>query len=281
MYHRLITAYFCLFCCLFFSPEAFSQSTSQSPPAADGNYFTSFDGNKIYYEVKGQGQPVILLHGFTNTLETWKSKILYQDLINNGFKVIALDLRGNGKSDKPKTVAGYELDAEARDVMGLATALGLKNYQLVGYSRGSIIASRLLVLDKRITAAVLGGMGEAFTNPEWPRRIAFYNALVGKGDTTSFEGFLRYVRESGFDRQALAFQQQAQPSTPPAALAKVKIPVLVISGDQDNDNGSAEALAGLLPKATVKRVPGVHNTAHQSQEFAQEVLAFLQQPKKK
>ncbi len=276
---RLIKSYFCLFCCLHFAPVVFSQENN---PTSDnrGKYFSSFDGNKIYYEVQGEGQPVILLHGFTNTLENWKKKIVYQDLTTKGFKVVVLDLRGNGKSDKPKTVAGYEKDAEARDVMGLATALGFKNYQVAGYSRGAIITARLLVLDKRINAAVLGGMGESFTNPNWPRRIAFVNALSGKEENKDFDDFLQSVQERGLDRQTLTFQQQAQPSTSPTELAKVQIPVLVISGEADNDNGSAEELAKLIPNATVKRVPGVHNTAWQTPEFAQEVLNFLQQNKR-
>ncbi|AHM60085.1 alpha/beta hydrolase fold protein [Flammeovirgaceae bacterium 311] len=279
MHHYLIKSGLSLFCCLIFVASVIAQEAGAGHLAVAGSYFTSFDGTKIYYEAEGQGEPVILLHGFTNTLESWKSKPLYRDLAEGGFRVIVLDLRGNGKSDKPVSAAGYEQDAEARDVMGLATALGLRKYQLVGYSRGSIIASRLLVLDERITAAVLGGMGDAFTDPEWPRRFAFYRALTGEGETESFSGFLRYVEESGLDRQTLAFQQEAQPSTSPAELAKVKMPVLVISGHEDNDNGSAEALAKLLPKATVKRVPGVHNTAHQSQQFSAEVLEFLRQHK--
>ncbi|WP_224995766.1 alpha/beta fold hydrolase [Cesiribacter sp. SM1] len=279
MYHHSIKTWVSLFCCLFIAQPAFTQEAGAAPDA--GTYFTSFDDTRIYYEVRGEGQPVVLLHGFTNTIESWKSKILYQALLDNGFKVIALDLRGNGKSDKPETVAGYVQDAETRDVSGLVSLLGLSSYQLVGYSRGSIIASRLLVLDKRVSAAVLGGMGDALTNPDWPRRMAFYKALIGEGDTTDFQGFLRYVDESGLDRQTLAFQQQAQSSTSPTDLASVKIPVLVISGDADHENGSAEALAKLIPAARVKRTPGVHNTAHQSPQFSQEVLSFLQQNRHK
>jgi len=186
-------------------------------------------------------------------------------------------MRGNGKSDKPPTVAGYQQDAEAKDIMGLASALGFKNYQVAGYSRGAIITARLLVLDKRITKAILGGMGEAFTNPNWPRRVALLKGMNGKEQTPEYDQFVKSVQEQDLDLQQLTFQQQGQPFTSAAELAKVNIPVLVIAGDPDNDNGSAEALAQLLSRATVKRTPGVHNTAWQSPEFAQAVLTFLQQ----
>ena len=254
---------------------AFSQVSAPARTGA-GAYLTSFDGVKIYYEVQGQGPPVLLLHGFASTLGMWQGTPLYRELLAQGHQVVALDLRGNGQSGKPAALAGYEHDAEARDVIGLATALGFAHYQVVGYSRGSIIAARVLVLDSRVTAAVLGGMGEAFTNPDWPRRIAFYKALSGEAPAKELAGFLQMVRARGLDRQALAWQQQAQPSTSPAALAKIHVPVLVIAGADDNDNGSAEALARLVPGATLRRVPGVHNTTAQSPQFAHEVLDFLQ-----
>lgn len=150
----------------------FAQASLAPAKVEMGAYFTSFDGLKIYYEVQGQGPPVVLLHGFTGTGAMWQGTPLCRELLAQGHQMVALDLRGNGRSGKPAALAGYEHDAEARDVMGLATALGFAHYQVVGYSRGSIIAARVLVLDPRVTAAVLGGMGEAFTNPDWPRRLA-------------------------------------------------------------------------------------------------------------
>ena len=89
-------------------------------------------------------------------------------------------MRGNGRSDKPHTPESYANDAEAKDVMGIVKDLGLKNYSVIGYSRGSIITARLMVLDKSIIHSVMGGMGTAFTNPEWPRRKMFYRALIAE-----------------------------------------------------------------------------------------------------
>lgn len=276
--HRIILkGCLAFFVGLLFTQSTYSQVANTGSSVAAGAYFTSFDSTRIYHEVRGEGPAVVLLHGFTNTLESWKNKPLYQALLEKGFKVVVLDLRGNGKSDTPASVAGYERDAEAKDVMGLLLSLGIDSYQVVGYSRGSIIAARLLVLDNRINSAVLGGMGEAFTNPNWPRRIAFYEALISENPHKDFEGFLAYVQKSGLNKEVLAMQQQAQPSTSPLELSRVKIPVLVISGNEDLDNGSAEALAKMLPNAKSKRVTGEHNTAHQSKEFAQEVVSFVQQ----
>lgn len=238
-------------------------------------YFTSFDGVRIQYDVKGKGEAVILVHGFIVDGESWKRGAIYKDLISKGYKVITLDMRGNGKSDKPQSEEAYQHDAEAKDIMALATLLKLKKYKVVGYSRGAIITSRLLVLDKRVTHAVLGGMGDSFTNAEWPRRIMFYKALMDE-PVPELEGMVKYVKSSpNLDQRALAMLQKEQPSTSKQELARVKKPVLVICGDRDEDNGSSEALAKLIPKASYVRVPGDHNNASRTPEFSAAVISFF------
>src|SRR5688572_31340130 len=147
---------------------------------SSANYFISFDSTKIYYEIHGMGYPVLLVHGFISDGQTWKKATLFNDLLEAGYQIVVPDMRGNGKSDKPHTPDAYQNDAEAKDLMGLMTSLGLNKFHVVGYSRGSIITSRLLVKDPRITKAVLGGMGADFTNPAWPRRQMFYRALMGE-----------------------------------------------------------------------------------------------------
>ena len=242
---------------------------------APGSYYSSFDGVKIHYEVKGDGFPVILVHGFSGTGEGWKKGKLYNDLLSNGYKVIILDQRGNGLSDKPHDDAGYANDAEAKDIMGLATSLGLKRYDIVGYSRGSIITSRVFVLDKRIQKAVMGGMGDAYTNPEWPRRIHAYKALMGDTSFHDVDGMINYIHSNPFDELALAYQQKWQPSTSKQELAKVKIPVLLIDGSEDHDNGDEVALHKLIPGSKLVHVPGDHNSASRTSEFSKAVMAFL------
>ena len=242
----------------------------------DSGYHTSFDGVKIYYEVRGDGKPIVLIHGFMNSGENWKRKSLYGDLLLKGYKVITLDQRGNGKSDKPHTDEAYANDAEAKDIMSLLKFLKVGKYEAIGYSRGSIIAARLLVLDNNVTAAVLGGMGDGFTNPEWPRRILFYRALSGE-DVPELKAAMDNITRSGLDRTALMYMQKHQPSTSPSQLGLLKQKVLIISGDEDNDNGSVEALGKMIPNSKIIRVQGVHNTAWSTKLFADAVMKFLEE----
>ncbi len=241
----------------------------------DGNFYTSFDNTKIYYEVKGNGYPVILIHGFSGTSQGWKSGLLYNDLLTAGYKVILLDQRGNGRSDKPHTDAGYNNDAEAKDIMGLVTFLNLKSYDAVGYSRGSIILSRLLVLDKRLHKAVMGGMGDAYTNPEWPRRVHAYKALMGDTSLHDVDDMVKYIHSQPFDVLALAYQQKWQPSTSKKELATVRKPVLIIRGTADKESGSEIELNKLIPHSSLAYVPGNHNTASKNSEFSAAVTGFL------
>ena len=237
-------------------------------------YYTSFDGTKIWYEVKGNGEPVVLVHGFIVNGESWKRTALYTDLLKSGYKVVSFDMRGNGKSDKPHDASLYANDAEAKDIIGLLTSLHIKKYSVVGYSRGSIITARLLVLDNRIRKAVMGGMGTDFTNPEWPRRKLFYRAL--SGDTVAeLAPVVAYVKKAGLDQQALALLQKEQPSTPKEVLKNIQEPVLVVCGSEDSDNGNAAELAKLFKRGLFKTVPGDHNHASGTAEFSAAVIDFL------
>ena len=239
-----------------------------------GSFFRSFDSTKIYYEVRGTGDAVVLVHGFIVNGQSWKRTELYKDLLAQGYKVIILDQRGNGFSDKPHDSTAYDNDAEAKDIMRLMKELKIKKYSAVGYSRGSIIVARLLVLDKNIKKAVMGGMGAEFTNPLWPRRIMFYHAL--RGDSVpELKAMVENVKKQGLDQQALAYLQRSQPSTSKDELGKVKQPILIICGDKDSDNGSAKELADLFKNPTYKITPGDHGGASRTKEFSTEVISFL------
>lgn len=266
--------YLLLIAALFHFSILLAQNDSSLHDTIDSGYFSSFDHTKIYYEVRGTGKPVLLIHGFIVNSASWKKTPLPEDLLRNGFQVITLDLRGNGKSGKPLQETAYAHDAEAKDIMGLISFLHIKTYDVVGYSRGSIIAARLLVLDKKIRKAVLGGMGTGFTDPQWPRRIMFYEALSGK-PVKELEGLVNYVKQQGLNTQVLALLQKYQPATLPVDLASVNKPVLVISGDQDSDNGSAADLAKMFHHATIAHVPGDHNHAAGTKEFSQKVVSFM------
>ncbi|MBO0929759.1 alpha/beta fold hydrolase [Fibrella aquatilis] len=239
--------------------------------------FTAADGTKLHYDTMGRGPAVVLLHGFIVNSESWKRAAVTQMLVDSGFAVVTLDLRGNGRSDRPHEAKAYMNDVEAKDVLALMKQLGHRNFDVVGYSRGSIVAAKMLSIAPKntIRKAVLGGMGTGFTDPNWFRRRNFYEALARPGSHPDLQPAVDYAIKSGADTVALKYMQQFQPVTTIAELKRVQQPILVISGDKDEDNGQASELAAAFPHATLATVPGTHNTTMSTVTFAQRVVAFL------
>jgi pimeloyl-ACP methyl ester carboxylesterase len=241
-------------------------------------YYTAADEIKTAYTDTGNGKVIILLHGFINTGANWRKTALYKDLCQQGYRVIVPDLRGNGNSDKPHEDKYYENDAEIADVMGIVRSLKIKKYNVVGYSRGAIVAAKLITKDKRAFKAVLGGMGQHFTNPNWERRIMFAAAFSGKSQLyPEAQGAVKYAKSINADTVALGLLQKYQPVTSPASLLKYKHPVLIIAGDEDMDNGDPAVLKTYFKTAVLKIVKGNHNSTYNTAEFANGVIEFLQQ----
>ena len=253
---------------LFLSGLAYAQTVREP-------LFTSFDGTKIHYDVLGEGKPVVLLHGFISTSDSWKRASVRQALVDAGFKVVMLDLRGNGLSDKPHTAEAYRDNAELKDVIALMKHLGLKNYDVVGYSRGAILTAKLLTMDKQVRRAVMGGISVDFSDPNWYRRKNFHEALTKPGSHPELQSAIDYAKKSGADTVVLARLQEFQPVTTRAELGKIKVPVLVVNGDNDKDNGDPQTLIDAIPGSRLVIVPGDHGGAMRTPEFANAVVAFL------
>ncbi len=260
-----------------FSGKSFAQQGSKAVvQVTDSGYYTSFDNTKIYFEKCGSGDPVLLLHGFMGNSSGWKRSDLYKQLLEQGYEVILIDLRGNGKSDHPHREDAFANDAECRDITGLMDFLKIKSYDLVGYSRGSIIAARVLRNDPRVRRAVIGGMGAAFTDTSWKLPKALYESLI-HSPAPEFEGMKNYVRKQKLDSVSLAYMQKQQPFTSPEELGKIKQEVLLIRGNVDSTNGSTPALQALIPHSIYVTVPGNHNETSGTKPFADQVIAFLKQ----
>lgn len=258
---------------LLLSLTGFTRAAAQAASSSE-TFFRSFDNTRIHYTVAGRGEPVILLHGFILNGDSWRKTPLYDSLHKAGYMVVTLDMRGNGLSDKPHDSAAYANDAEAKDIMALADYLKLGSYKAVGYSRGAIIVSRLLLMDGRVKCGVMGGMGAGFTDPEWPRRKLFYRALSGE-NIPELATMVKSVQAAGLDQQALALLQKEQPATTPAELGKIAQPVLVIGGDKDPDNDTGGALAAMMPVGFHATVTGDHGGTVRTANFASWVVDFL------
>jgi len=93
--------------------------------------FFNSHGVKIYYEIKGQGEPIIFSHGFSLDSRMWREQLDYFSL---NYQTIAIDARGHGKSGAPRT--GYAREDRAKDILILANELEFDKFHLVGLSMG-------------------------------------------------------------------------------------------------------------------------------------------------
>ena len=128
---------------------------------AEDHSFVS-DGVRIHYVVQGSGEPVVLVHGFTGSINEWVDSGVLPNLARD-YRVIALDLRGHGQSEKPRDVSAYG-ERMALDVIALMDHLGVAKAHVVGYSQGARIVGFLLAThgNRFVTAVLVQPSAPAF-----------------------------------------------------------------------------------------------------------------------
>jgi pimeloyl-ACP methyl ester carboxylesterase len=241
----------------------------------------SFDGLEIAYEVVGSGPDVVLLHGFaSNAVGNWINPGIRDALVASGRRVIAYDARGHGASGKPHDPAAYQNDAMRRDAQALLDRLGVERVDVVGYSMGAIVASRLVPDEPRARSLVLGGVGERLARGRSAAdRSATADALIAPaGAPIADRGarlFRRFAERSGNDLVALSAIQRATLAGTPGDLGAITVPTLVVAGVDDRLAGAPDGLAARIPGAAARTIPGNHLTAVVRPELAHEIVAFL------
>jgi len=114
-------------------------------------------GTRIHYEVEGEGPPLVLQHGFTGNLRRWRT-FGYVDALKSSYRLILVDARGHGASDKPHDPAAYELSLRAGDVTAVLDALKIPGAHYWGYSMGGWIGFGMAKhAAGRVLSLVIGG----------------------------------------------------------------------------------------------------------------------------
>ena len=239
--------------------------------------FESFDGTRLNVVEMGAGPPVVLVHGlFSNAHINWIKYGTAQKLVDAGYRLILPDLRGHGESEAPEN---WPENALVRDLQALIAHYGLTDYVLGGFSMGGRTTMRALAAGETPRAAILAGMGLRGT-VEATDRVGWFINLIEKRDTwkRGDPEFLAsaFMKANVRHPERLLPMLRQQQATPPAVLATFRLPILVVCGADDHDNGSAEELVAALPDAIYREVPGNHMTSVTHREFGDAILAFLQ-----
>ena len=257
----------------------------------------SFDagGVKIRYTDQGQGEPVVLVHGFGVNLEMqWDLPGIIKAL-SKDHRVIALDVRGHGKSGKPHDPRKYGAEM-AEDVVRLLDHLKIKKAHVVGYSMGAMITARLLVAHpERLLTATLGGAGPARQgDPERARLVERITDSLeqGKGIGPLIEALTPAGKPKPSPEQIEAINKFFTERNDTKALVAVarswkglevsdkelqanRVPVLALIGKDDPLKKGVDEVQGRLARLRVVVVPGDHITAFAQPEFLRALRAFL------
>jgi pimeloyl-ACP methyl ester carboxylesterase len=242
-------------------------------------YYAGRDGTKLAYRELGRGRPVVLIHGyFSNAMTNWVRYGHAAAVADRGFRVIMPDLRGHGDSAKPQDPAFYPPDVLADDGFALIEALGLTGYALGGYSLGGRTTVRMLARGAAPTRAVIAGMGLDGITQASARNAHFRRILENRGgwERRSAEGKAEaFMKSTGADPVAGLYLLDSNVDTPPEVLATIRVPVLVLAGDEDDDNGTAEDLAAALPSGRAARIPGNHMSAVAHPDLGRAIADYL------
>jgi len=234
-----------------------------------------------YFDI-GEGEPILLLHGFASTAAVnWLNTGWIKTLNEEGYRCIALDHRGHGDSTKFYDADNYGPDYFTNDALALLDRLEIDKCHVLGFSMGARVTAWMCYAHpQRVISAVFGGMGARMTNTA-SDYTAVAEALEADDPTTlppsPALGFRTFADRVGADRLALAacIRPSRQKITEEHVRA-ITTQVLVAVGDEDEIGGSATQLASIMQNAEGFDMPGLdHMRSTGAKVFKEKVVEFL------
>jgi pimeloyl-ACP methyl ester carboxylesterase len=232
---------------------------------------------------EGAGDPVVLVHGFASThAVNWVNTGWVKTLHRAGRRVVALDNRGHGMSEKLYDPAAYATPAMAADVLALMDHLSLPRADVMGYSMGARITAFVALAEpRRVRSALLGGLGiHLVDGVGLPLGIADAMEAPSLADLTdpTQRMFRAFAEQTGSDLRALAACIRGSRQTLTAGeVGSIGVPVQIAVGTKDAVAGDAHALGALIPGSVVVDIPGRdHNLSVGDRVHKEAVVAFLE-----
>jgi len=257
-------------------------------------YFDN-DGIKIYYEIEGEGPPVVMIHGFAGNSEGIRTQTKWNENLKDNYKVILIDCRGHGKSDKPHDDDDYGTKM-TDDLIKLMEHLSIEKANFFGYSMGASILFHLLwTKPEIITSAILGGFVITLNEKEIAKDLEDTKQVIEAFKVDSIDqikdpmarAFRQFAELRENDLLALAAVQAGwlkdwaeimpSPAKIRGVLKKIKVPVMTVLGSNDNiQPGEKTLFAQLIPGACHFQIQGKdHLTVIPDPKFLMVVKAFL------
>lgn len=196
--------------------------------AQEGNYIET-NGVKIYYEIYGQGEPLLMLHGFTLSHKSWEPWI--EDL-SKSYKLVIPDLRGHGNSTNP--TKKYTARNSAIDMFGLMDKLGIHKFNALGQSNGALVFTHMATMDTTRIRKMILVSGAPYLTQE---AISILSGVTYERMKSNMEP----LHPGGEEQIRMLVEQMRNiPKQPEdinftsSLLATIKCPTLIIHGDRDS-----------------------------------------------
>lgn len=219
----------------------------------------------IYYEIKGNGFPILLLHGNMENHHIFDKVV---DVLSKDYQCIAIDTRHHGKSTKSGKVS-YE--TYKQDMLSLCDELNISEYDVIGFSDGAIIGLLLAMCDKRCKHLVSIG---ANTNPKGIKNVYRYQDMLRR---LLLIPFTLYNPKAKRQYQLLKLMA-TEPNISESMLESIQIPVLILAGERDMiEESDTRKISEHIPYNVLKIIEnGSHFLLEDSfKETMKEITLFL------
>ena len=244
----------------------------------------SHEGFDLAYLEKGEGEPILLLHGFgSSTLVNWINPGWFKTLSEAGYRVIAFDHRGHGQSSRSYEPDDYRPSRMAADAAALLRHLDIAKAHVMGYSMGARVAAFAALEYPDIVATVIfGGLGIGMVEGvgNWDEIAAALRtpdpSTITQPRAQMFRAFADQTRS---DREALAACiETSRELIAPEKIAEIVQPALVAVGTTDDIAGASEPLAELMPDAAAFAIQDRdHMLSVGDRTYKARVLEFLKE----
>lgn len=250
------------------------------------------NGVKLYYEVHGEGVPVVFTHGFAGTTWMWHQQVL---VLSEKYKLVVWDMRGHGQSESPPSAGQYSIDIVVDDLYHLLHSLNVERAVIGGLSMGGYLSLRFYMSHpEMVMGLILMDTGPGYRNAthmaEWNKDVERRAKLLDHG-IKAFASDLGTTILNTYTPQNLMLKQNpvglahmarnvmAQHDTAViSVLGDIKVPVLILVGDRDTPFlRSSEYMAKAIPNAEYVVIPSAGHSSNidNADAFNKAVLDFL------
>lgn len=232
--------------------------------------YTENDGVKIYYEVEGEGPPLVLMHGLCFDLNSWRVSGGYVELLKDDYQLILIDARGHGKSSKPHNPEAYKLEMMVSDIVAVLDDIKFTKAHYHGYSMGGWIGWGIAkYIPDRFHSLVIGGSGPPY--PADAERPCFLRDLFMQGMDAVVVAMERMMGH----RWSPELEAMIRANDLDALIAltlndwwcgtlgykeflpSITLPCLVFAGEETSEYAGAKEASMHIPNATFVSLPGL------------------------